>query len=217
MAFENLYLDYTEVDTGNNRLTVTSEEPYKVQIDDVKPDEVVYLYKDFGADHFGDEFEHLVTFIGQGSQSSNRFAPVYGHANGLGSIGTGAGDEIGNFLIWNANRIRLLRKTEFTSSTSSFATGLSLNTPYYCKLKRSTGTVYAYAYTDSNRTNLINSVSGSSSTAHFRYNIAHQRHSSLGAGAFGTLQDIDIQEITPPTGFNPILLNVNQIIGDGCI
>jgi len=155
MAIEN-FTTYTETDPGA-KLTVTAS---KITFADKKgTDGLTTVTKDYGAAHFGEDFEHLYTVLidelpaGVGVWTSRMLNDPYDN-NALGvMILRSGGNPIFQIIeIWNT--------TSYTDPSSTF----SLSTLYYYKFKRvesvgTYGTLYDYIYTDEARTSLFDTVS----------------------------------------------------------
>lgn len=192
MAYED-FTTYTETDPGS-KLTVTAS---KITFTDKKgTDGLTTVTKDYGADHFGEDFEHLYTVLidelptDSGMWTSRMLNDPYDN-NALGVIiQRSGGNPIFQLIeIWNT--------TSYTDSSSTF----SLSTLYYYKFKRvesvgTYGTLYDYIYTDEAGTSLFDTLS---LTLHGKANFETLTMFYGGASAStsdlsGYVENLDLQE-----------------------
>lgn len=201
MATENL-TTYTEVDP-NSRITITSA---RATYAGLAMNEDAFVYKDFTADHFNGDFEHLIDFKIT-SADDNGYVYIWGLTNSADDIFDiqSAG---GSFLACSAARNGadyLLRILEFDNPNIYFDTyNFTVNTAYYLKIKRDEsvgtyGTIYIYIYSDSARTTLVDTleVALHTSKKDFRYLFALSSRSDGSAYTInGYQENLDIQEST---------------------
>lgn len=161
------YIDFTtftEVDPGT-KIAVTST---KIDVTTMLDSDDARVYKDMGAGHFSGDYEHLITVYCNSSTVTGLANLVWAVSNT--TTGEIAGSGVGN----DANWLRMYEETASTASLffqendggSTYTdtnTSLSLNTPYYLKVKRDEavgtyGTLYCYIYSDSGRTTLVDTL-----------------------------------------------------------
>ena len=160
LSYEN-FNSYTEIDP-NTHITLTSSQ----QLDySLTRGETAYIYKDYGDSNFQD-FEHeWDTYIVNTGSGSWRMEVNYGITNTIGSFNTWV-----QFIavIWyysgSVANLHLLG-----NGINQHVT-LTVNTWYYLRITKTGTSVNLYVYSDSLRTNLVTSCSGTlSSDYHFRY------------------------------------------------
>ena len=159
------FTTYTEVD-ANAKLTVTAT---KALAADADTDEDVYLYKDLTAnalDGLDVDFE-----IFQNATSDNSVHCGMAISNTVGSVNDFAATDI-SVLAWEGAGALYLSLWRGNAVASDAKSGLSLDTIYYCSLKRTAGsdTVTCEIYSDSGRTTLVDTLSVAGfSTTKYRY------------------------------------------------
>jgi len=122
-----------------------------------------YVYDDKGAGHFDGDFEHLTSFRWTAhSSAEGALCAVWGVANEVSDL-VDVDDELVTFYYRGGSLSFYLREYTGGSSTASDAYVVSLNTTYYLKIKRDEavgtyGTLYCYFYSDSDRTNLLDTL-----------------------------------------------------------
>jgi hypothetical protein len=156
---QNLQTGYTEVDVASNRVVLAGA---KATITDLDGDEIVSVYKDFGANYFNALnifFEFNYTGASHGTGNPSAYAIQL-----TGSAITSALDpaitdlvvcaEInsGSYNLW------LLRGCW---EAYDGCLGLSTDTVYYCKLVRAaaSSTITLTIYSDAARTNVVDTLS----------------------------------------------------------
>lgn len=190
------FTSYVETDP-NSHITVTSSS--KIDFSSLPRNEDAYVYKDFGANFFSGNIELLFEVSLASGDNFCHFNITWANAvDDISGIDTANGDAL-NVLLYKNNsttagiQVRELDAGTFYNGTAYVS--LSLSTTYYCKFVRDDnagtyGTIYLYTYTDSARTNLIDtqSVALHTSKKDFRYFYALQTnnsgHTNQGTGFF---------------------------------
>ena len=199
------FTTYTEIDP-ENRVTVTSQE---ISFSDVNfRGTDTYVYSDKGVDHFDGDFEHLLT--AQVSSIDTYALPI------VWMLANTVDDKHG---MLSSNEDFLL--LEFYRGDSGFQfriqecvngieyedvwTGTSVGTTYYVKILRdesvgSYGRLYCYIYSDSGRTNLLETLQlDLREKEDFRYIYAlNTDNNGQLYRASGFVKDLDLQEQAPP-------------------
>lgn len=161
MAVEDL-TTYTETDP-NSRITVTSARSSWASL---TKNEDAFVYKDKGVAHFSGDYEHLVTAY-LDACDLNSLVLCWALTNlvdDLRGIDDGGGDEhcVGLRSPSSGNyEVKLYEL--YSGSLAGDAYVCSLDTAYYLKIKRdegtgANGTLYCYIYSDSARTNLLDTL-----------------------------------------------------------
>jgi len=203
MAVENL-TTYTEVDP-NSRITKTAT---RSSYAGLTQNEDAYIYKDKGVGHFNGDFEHLIDVYLDASDEFG-IVVVWGLANlvdDLGGIALASGDELSVYFFYNGAD-RILRLRELVGGISYITNYIvSLDTPYYLKIKRDEsigtyGRLYCYVYSDSARTNLLETLQlDLHEKEDFRYIYATQSYNGgMAYAQTGYCENLDLQEIVVPT------------------
>lgn len=160
----------------NSHLTLTAS---RVTYAGLINNEDAFLYKDFGADHFAGDFEHLVDFKVT-SADDGGYVYIWGLTNSADDILDIQGAS-GSFLACSLVRTGSdynFRILEVDSGAGPYydTFASTVNTAYYLKIKRDEtvgtyGTLYCYIYSDSARTNLVDTleVALHTSKKDFRY------------------------------------------------
>ena len=143
----------------------------------MRRDADAYVYKDFGAGHFGD-FEHLFTFrltAGEAGDISDRnWGDIHTLSDGIGSVADNDNDTFGVSLIQNQginDKVYfLLKQKENTVLVDSDKSALyDAGSSLYMTIKRA-GTVGTLKiYSDSARTNLLETLTITCNTTTYRY------------------------------------------------
>lgn len=209
MAYEDL-TTYTEVDP-NSRLSLSASE---LDVNFTKlnrNDPATYLYKDFGENYF-----HLddlkINFVTSVTDYTNYGAESQGVANDIGATA----DWINPYLIvrWYKSDSGVLYLKLIGCGINTGYSALP-DTTYYLTLQEKDGTVYLYIYSNSNRTNLITTLSGTPNvpvTQSFRYLYACVGHCDSGGNYYITGKDGAIEIInagTAPPSDNSIMFGAN--------
>lgn len=160
---------FTKVDPGSC-VTVTT---YTVTVVNLPRNTLTYVYKDYGANYF-DNIE-LVSAAKMTSEASGSYVCPLMISNSVGNLYSGSGVKVGvAFYYAGVNLVlQLLAYNGTTQLVASSSNTISLNTEYYLKLRRASGatTVYLDIYTDSNYTNLFQTIniSNAALNAKFEY------------------------------------------------
>lgn len=200
------FTTFTETD-ASARLTVTST---KITVTALQDSETARVVKDMGAAHFSGDYEHLVTVYCSNATVTGLPNVVWGVSNI--SNGNIAGGGMGS----DANWLRMYEETSTSASLflqendggsgyTDANTTLSLNTPYYLKVKRdeavgSFGTLYCYIYSDSGRTTLVDTLTVTLHTSkkdyQYLYGHAGWQHEDGAYSWTGYIENLDLQEST---------------------
>jgi len=146
------YTGYTKLDTGSKFSVGASS----ITVTNLPSNEDAYVYKDKGADHF-DGFSHNFDFqpTALSGSTSKVFPWIIANAvdDGWG-ISVSGSQGIGAVFINSFNRLFFIWNLETGSNNSAF---LTVGTPYYCTVSRSTGgtTVTLNVYSGAGRTSLV--------------------------------------------------------------
>ncbi len=196
-ATEN-FTTYTEEDP-NTHITVTAS---RVTVTGLLRNENAYVYKDKTASYFDGDFEHLITAYMTAGTSGGQNV-IWGLANFIGSYSDTTKPDMLSVLIYHAGgtTYRLILQESMLGTKWSATYDISLDTPYYLKIKRDEsvgtyGTIYSYIYSDSARTNLLQTLT---LTLHekedFRYIYAGQSMNTAQAFSIsGYSENLDLQE-----------------------
>jgi len=203
------FTTYTEVDTANNRIVVTSA----THVDHAAArNEDTYLYKDYGAAHFA-TFEHLVDAKSAFDGGSGGYGHVWMLANELD-------DEKGllvaskTYIGVNMNRDGVLNyicliEGYATVRYSDLSSGYAANTPYYLKIEKSGTALTCKIYSDSARTTLLDTLSLVLHANHsFRYVFACNTYNDGSANLQNN--DIDNLSLHEPQAFTQ---TVSDLLG----
>ncbi len=198
------FTGYTEVDP-NNKITITST---KVDIANIDVSDVAYVYSDKTAGHFDGDFEFLFEQY-QDSATTNGLAGFFVLANSVGTrfqqlaeshLSVWFYDEAGDL------RVLLYEVDSGTPYNDGPTTADSIDTLYYYTFERDEavgtfGTIYLRQYTDSGRTDLLNTLTVTLHTSKkdFQYIYPFQNDGQW-PGNFYTafVQNLDLQEAAPP-------------------
>lgn len=199
---------YTEVDPGT-KIGITST---KITVTTMLDSDDARVYKDFGAGYFSADFEHWITVYQNSSTVTGLANIVWGVSNITTAEVVAEGTQ-GIYLRMyeeTASAASLfIRDHNGANSASDNNTSLSLNTPYYLKIKRDEaigtyGTAYVYIYSDSGRTTLVDTLTitlSASSKLDYRYVYGYAGWGSE-AGAYswsGYTENLDLNLATPVT------------------
>ncbi|HUV85217.1 MAG TPA: hypothetical protein VMV86_05860 [Methanosarcinales archaeon] len=183
--------NYTEVDEGDD-ITVTSS---KVQWVNMNRNVTSYVYKDFGAGHFGD-LEHYFTAQFNTSSDAAHFC-WWALGNIVDSLhgywGTAQPSLLCSGYVEGVNYIFYIRSG---SSGNLDTAAISANTPYYCTVERAGTTMTLKIYTNAEKTALFDTLSITCTATTLRYLYACMSNdSALASGnANGFSQNFDLQE-----------------------
>jgi hypothetical protein len=205
MAYED-FTTYTEVDTGGD-ISIAAA---KITVDTMRRGEKSYCYKDYGAGHFGD-YEFLVTAYC--SLAELQASPISGASCSICDTGNTippyAGDGLNsgqrNMFIRTSDGLAIYCQDINTGNFDSYS--CSTSTVYYLKIKRSGTTAYDYIYSDSARTNLLDTLSQSTQSTTYRYLVViRSANSSTGAELqfTGYVENLDLQESTAQKVFQSV-------------
>lgn len=192
------YVDFT---TGtendpSSKITVTST---KVDWAALPTADAANVYKDYTADHFGGNYEHLWENYLNSSTTNGDGAVNWGLTN-LTDLKFGSADDYHAVLVSDEGSFWCFLREHSGSVYQDYDTGLSYGTLYYMKTKRDEavgtyGTLYNYVYSDSGRTTLVASQTITlHENANFRYLYGLAAKGSAGGTLTGYTQNFDIQE-----------------------
>jgi len=202
------FTTYTELDPGAD-ITVAASKLTFVDLDSRNTDS--WVYKDMGVDYYSGDFEHLMEGeTGSGSTDDDCFGIYWAMSNSVDDIlgiDNASGDVLYTFFHPNAagngpNYV-YLREVDGGTSYSTVIVSLSEDTTYYLKVKRDEavgtyGTIYVYVYSDSARTNLVDSVSLTLNTSKKDYRYIYGTNTyndgTTGSQYDGFVQNFDIGE-----------------------
>lgn len=162
------YTAYTEVDTGSKLSVIAS----MISATGLLDNSIAYVYKDFGASYFAEDFEHTFSFTYTASTTAAVY--LWGLSNTVESIGasiTGGRAHMAVYIAENS----ICMKSCIARDPVGSGSILSANTRYWCRVCRDEasgstyGTMYLYVYTDSNMTNLLIALSDNIFTAKVDY------------------------------------------------
>ena len=194
MAVED-YTDYTEVDTGDDRITFTGTNHINHR---AERDEKTYLYDDKGAAHFGD-FEH--EFDAECDyEDTYCVSVVWMLANAIGDKQalTTADEELLYVNFYKPSYQLHLNFRSFDGTDVEYDTYVALaNTRYYFEVERSGTTGLLRIYSDSARTTLIttSTVTMVNTTFRYVYACASNNTSYSGGDCDSIIENLDLMEI----------------------
>jgi len=192
MAYED-FTTYNVVDP-NSRLTILQN---KITWAALTMDDNVYVYKDFGVDHFAGDFEFL--FEAYYDSLADTWGDVCfgGLANIIGNAVDVYNVEEGMWLEFNWDRLWL-----YSAPLGGWTNFECLrDTLYYITVSRVSTIITAKVYADAARTNLLATLIREEESIPYRYLYGVQ--SALWGGTdagYGYIQNLDIQEEAPPGG-----------------
>jgi hypothetical protein len=203
---------YTEVDP-NNRWSLTGTT--KNSGVEVPNNEDSYLYKDFTAGHFTDfEFDAQI-LVSAYSTSGAAFLGLSIAAN-LDDGHNNDGIQLLR-IYYGGGQYRILLRDQNTANEDYYVS--VLNTLYYCTVKREGTTCTNKIYSDSGRTNLLDTLTITSQATAFRYVYAGCSLNYAGTThATGYIKNLDLKEV-PPNNV-PIVnlyLPLNESVGNDLI
>jgi hypothetical protein len=179
------FTTYTEVDP-NSDITVTAS---RCTVDTMRNDVTAYVRKDYGADHFTD-FEHLVAI---NVSTFNEYASIgwWGLDDGEGTYTAREVTHRG-ITLWSYSTGRSLNV--YDHDEWFYDSSPNLGGVHYLTMARSEGTFTVAIYSDSDRTNLEDTLS-IASTAAYRYVCSvNSRGGSGSVTGSGYVEDLDLQE-----------------------
>lgn len=199
MPIEN-FTTYTEADPGDD-ITVIASRVTGTNLEDA-PDS--WLYDDKDADHFDEDFEHLLTvYLDAIEALAIPFHWMLSNmvANPYDIDAVHSGDYLGLCFIPELPTIYLNFRECYGGALAGDQVAISLDTPYYLKIKRDEsvgvfGTLYCYIYSDASRETLIHTLQFAlHEKEDFRYIFALVAHGST-AGVYSTsyTENLDLQE-----------------------
>ena len=204
MAFEDFKNDYTEVDPGtyiNADTADTRADFIGIPLDGVD----AYFYKDFGASHFTN-FTHLIDFYlsstNLGTQSS-----VCGYSITV-NVDNGADITFGMMVYLVGSTVLKTISLRNNDDLETDQSDISLDTIYYTTPIRN-GTAFSVeTYSDSGRTNLLDTIAVTGTASALRYIMAAQSYDFEAPGdrsVTGYMKDLDLQEVV--VGNVPEIMN----------
>lgn len=161
------FTTYTEVDPDFNRIQFTA-----THIDHVaRRDEFTAMYDDKGVDYFGSNFTHMIDVKEVASESSS-FAALWNLQKTVGDLHTiraGSGDYLA-MIFYRAVNERRLYLEEFDSGVQdNDYYVVSDGTWYYLVIKKASTSLTCKIYSDSARTNLLDTLSLTITDKSYRY------------------------------------------------
>ena len=156
MVYED-FTTFTEVDEAADRIQKTAN-----HIDHLAyRNETTYLYKDYGADHFGD-FTHKIKVKAVSASATTAFGAVWALADQLGNI---SWLKTNNYVSIDVEFQRqdsacvvILRENHNGSEYYDYWAGASWDTWYYIKIVKSGTSLNAYIYSDSDYSTLVDTL-----------------------------------------------------------
>lgn len=197
------FTTYTETDP-NGRITVSSS---RITWAGLTRNEDAYVYDDKGVNHFDGDFEHLLTFFQDTGWDNNAVVVTWAIANDIDDY-KGLIDNLKDSLtLYNqpsvvVNRLNLVELDGGTTYTDQFSVSRTATWLLYLKIKRdesvgSFGQIQCFIYSDSGRTNLLDTLSLTLHTSKkdFRYIYGVQSFNTASALAGnGYTENLDLQE-----------------------
>lgn len=202
MSLED-FTTYTEHDPGNH-ITLTAHSITHAHY----RNRTEYVVKDFGAGHFGD-FEHLIT-VNFASGENWAYSYVWVLANSdndvypLELLGEKFLCVLGN---WYGGTLQYLRIRYFDGSVwADDYFDAAPNTTYYLTLTRAGTTLTCKVYSDSGRTNLVDTLTLTVTSDAFRYMIPCSTYNS-GNTPHGItyINDLYLQEAVAANGYGFVM------------
>jgi hypothetical protein len=215
LSYED-FTTFTEVDVGADRIQKT-----KYHIDHLSyRDETTYLYKDYGAACFGD-FEHRIKV----RVVSTSEAWSGGHTWLLANDVAGAYWMESNnktylsiFLISNgSNNPRILLREMYNGTYYDDEYICSLNTWYYVKIIKSGTSINAYVYSDSDYSNLVDTLTLTLHANHTLQYLYGCNSDNDGSGKNGTLDILNFNIGETKTKASSIGLSIKDYGAMGCV
>jgi len=195
------FTTYTEEDSAGV-LTITSSRITAAALD---MDLDAWVYKDKGEGHFDGDFEHLVECYCDDMTANYTSAAIWAVTDYIGDWYDGLSGHSGIYVMFIELNGPLLRLTEIDSGSEHTDewTGAADDTQYWLKIKRDEavgtyGTAYCYVYSDSERTNLLDTLQKAlhSSKKDFRYvyGMTGCNEPKSNREFYGWSQNLDLQE-----------------------
>ena len=157
VRFREDYTTYTEVDVGENRVSIAAN---KITVTDLDDDEAVYVYKDFGSNYFSGDFRFELDFNCTDGDSA---CGLWMLSQDIGTAKTLWDANKNNvFLMWSAGNRLFLYSKHGIDSQSDFSDVLATDgTDYYLRIRmdRVSATVTCKIYSDASRETLVDSLS----------------------------------------------------------
>lgn len=176
--------------------------------------ESAYLYRNFGASHFGDfEFKVTVTIVAHENTSRFDVVTLANMVGDLKAIQDSLGAAVGVLFYVDGSGIHYLYAQEYYNGTaySSSSYAYAHNVPYYLTIKKLGTAFTCKVYSDSARTNLLATLSLTlHADHHFQYVYPCCTYND-GTNRYcdGDITDLDLQEeIPPPPEENYGIINI---------
>jgi len=184
----------SQVDNGSD-LTIDST---SVSFDTMAQNVVDYVADDKGSGHFSGDFNFESEFIVTAATASDSRVFYHSLSNNLGALSAQTHSLLA--LVTGASATPTIADIDDAGATDMSSTGsaLSLNTRYYDIFKRVGNTLTWEIYTNSGRTALDQSVSGTIVNTSYTYQYFYAMSSRADSGAAtisGDIQNIDLQEV----------------------
>jgi hypothetical protein len=189
MGYED-FTAFTEVDVAADRIQKTAN-----HIDHhAYRNETTYLYKDYGAAHFGD-FTHKIKVRSNGGASNN--GALWMLANNIGELKTLKDSSNNHIFLFGFGTTLYLREVS-SGLNYSDSTSFTANTWYYMKIVKLGTSLNAYVYSDDTYTTLLDTLTLTLHTDHtFRYLYGCNTYNSGDAyNAINDIENFDIGEVT---------------------
>lgn len=183
MAYED-FTTYTEVDPYGRWFQSASW----VLASGVRVNEDSYVYKDYGAGYFDGDYIHECEVKFQSSQQWGRFV-LWEVTNNPGSLNDMTEGQY--LFFYRPSSIEMTLRDKGLSNSSSVFT-MTADTYYYLRIERSGSTVTCKIYSDSARTNLLDTLSVTCETDSYRYLVAGASNEGSGTyNAFGYIRNLE--------------------------
>jgi hypothetical protein len=185
LEFDTLYEDFTtftEVDIAADRIQKTAN-----HVDHyARRDETTYLYKDYGAAHFGD-FTHKIKVKSSGGAQC--MGGLWVLANNLGNLYALKSNSYNHIFLFTYGTTLYLREVD-SGSDYSDSMSFTASTWYYVKIVKSGTSLNAYVYSDDTYTTLVDTLTLTLQTNHtFRYLYACNTYNN--GNVFNCINDIE--------------------------
>ncbi len=218
MATED-FTTYTEVDP-NSRIVVATR---RIAWTLLQEDEDAYVYKDKGAAFFDGDFSHKLTVRATGGTHGAhlRYWTLANLVDDFWGIVSANGDALSLGLSFSASQFRLnFGEVDGGTQYTDVAYSIDVDTDYFVTIVRDEsvgtyGTFYAYIYSDSARTILLNtqSITLHSSKKDYRYlYICHSNNNGGTAPISGYVEDLDLSAVVAvaPTVTTQAVSNIGE-------
>jgi hypothetical protein len=199
MAYED-FTAYTEVDTGANRIQFTGTDHVDHR---AQRNESTYLYDDKGAGHFGN-FEHLVD-VESNFEDNQCNGSVWQLTDAIGERKTLI-DASESFLFiqlyQNGSAVKYIYLNNIDGGVSTKDGYIcAANTRYYLTIERNNTTGTCKIYSDSDRLNLLDTLTLTLVNDTFRYVYGCSTYNSGDANrdSDNIIENLDLQEDAPET------------------